>query len=488
MSIQSIDAAATVRRSVIWLLLFSIPVLVSMEPVTDWDIWWHLRVGQWILAHGQVPHVDVFSAYGAGKPWIAYSWLFEVLVFLLHRQFGLLGIVGFNVAMTLAIAVALYISVRQASLPILAEVALVGTAVIAMVPIYTPRPWAFTVLFFVLELHCIFTARRLRQPWRLYFLAPLFVLWANLHIQFIYGLAVFGLYIGELLLARIQALVSPVSRDGAQPQLGKIVPIVFACLVSTLINPYGFKIYQPVFEYIEFTGAFQIVSELLPLSFVNVADWLVGWLLLVAVFVLGWQRRWLAFPSALLLASAVLGMRARRDVWIAAVSAVMIIAQLRSFLPCVERCRWNWLNFGLVGVGLSVTILVVAHQWEISTARLQQAVKNIYPVDAVAYIKEKRLTGPLYNHFNWGGYLIWALPEMPVSMDGRTNLHGDDRIIRSVDTWLGRTGWESDPELARSRLVIAHPKQPLASLLRADERFRLVYEDKTALLFVAKGS
>ena len=488
MSIDSINFEETVRRSLIWLLLFSIPILLSMDPATDPDIWWHLRVGQWVIEHGQVPQVDVFSAYGAGKPWIAYSWLFDVIVFLLHRQFGLLGIVGFNVAMTLAIAFALYLAVRQASLPILAEVALVGTAIIAMAPIYTPRPWDFTILFFILELNCIFAARRYGEPQRLYILAPLFVLWANLHIQFVYGLAVFGLYIFELLLARIKIMVSTVSHDRAQTRLGKILLIFFACVVSTLINPYTFNVYKPVFEYVEFTGAFQIVTELLPLSFQNAPDWLVGLLLLAAAFVLGWQRRLSFFPTALLLLSAVLGIRARRDVWFAVVSAVLIITQLQSFLPLVGRYRWNWLNRVLVGVGLGVVILFIAHQREISTTRLQQLVKEIYPVDAVAFIREKRLPGPIYNHFNWGGYLIWALPEIPVSMDGRTNLHGDARISRAVDTWLGKNGWESDPELAKSRLVISHPKQVLAALLRADERFRLVYEDKTALVFIAKGS
>ena len=283
-------------------------------------------------------------------------------------------------------------------------------------------------------------------------------------------------------------MVSTVSHDRAQTRLGKILLIFFACVVSTLINPYTFNVYKPVFEYVEFTGAFQIVTELLPLSFQNAPDWLVGLLLLAAAFVLGWQRRLSFFPTALLLLSAVLGIRARRDVWFAVVSAVLIITQLQSFLPLVGRYRWNWLNRVLVGVGLGVVILFIAHQREISTTRLQQLVKEIYPVDAVAFIREKRLPGPIYNHFNWGGYLIWALPEIPVSMDGRTNLHGDARISRAVDTWLGKNGWESDPELAKSRLVISHPKQVLAALLRADERFRLVYEDKTALVFIAKGS
>src|ERR1700722_13017539 len=44
--------------------------------IVDPDIWWHLRTGDWIVAHHSVPFTDPFSSYGMGKPWAAYSWLF----------------------------------------------------------------------------------------------------------------------------------------------------------------------------------------------------------------------------------------------------------------------------------------------------------------------------------------------------------------------------------------------------------------------------
>ena len=91
--------------------------------------------------------------------------------------------------------------------------------------------------------------------------------------------------------------------------------------------------------------------------------------------------------------------------------------------------------------------------------------------------------GPLYNSFDWGGYLIWRLPHLRVSIDGRTNLHGEERIQWSLDTWAGRKGWR-EGELATARLVIAEASAPLASLLRTDGRFKLVYEDELAAVFV----
>jgi hypothetical protein len=102
-------------------------------------------------------------------------------------------------------------------------------------------------------------------------------------------------------------------------------------------------------------------------------------------------------------------------------------------------------------------------------------------------VEERGYEGPLYNAFNWGGYLIWRLPTLPVAMDGRTNLHGDERIERSLATWLGRKDWASDPELMAARLVIADIDNPLTSLLQFDPRFELVYKDELAAVFVARA-
>ena len=56
------------------------------------DIWWHLRTGQWIVSHGSVPTTDPFSSHGSDSAWVAYSWLFDLLVSGLHAALGLQGI------------------------------------------------------------------------------------------------------------------------------------------------------------------------------------------------------------------------------------------------------------------------------------------------------------------------------------------------------------------------------------------------------------
>jgi hypothetical protein len=478
------NSEKTLRRLVIVALLYCIPASQAMIPVVDPDIWWHLRTGQWIFSHGEVPITDPFSAYGMGKPWVAYSWLFEILVYALFTKFGLMGILVFMVSMSFLIALVLHGALRRARLPFIVEVFLVAVALGAMSSLLSPRSWLFSILFFTVELFILFHVRRTDKIAPLLALPPLFVLWANLHMQFVYGLAVLGLFLVEVLLSHMPSL-GLYPRHRPNISVGRVSLLLLACLVATLITPYHFRLYIPIFEVIGQTGAFQLILELLPLSFRDLPDWLALMVAIVAVFVLGWQRAWLPFPTLLLLMGTVLAFRARRDVWVLVLAAVFIISEFGSFVRSEPSFGFTKLRTICVIVALTVAMYLIGVRRQISEPHLESVVERLFPVAAVKFINERNYSGPLYNHFNWGGYLIWTLPSLPVSMDGRMNVHGDQRIERSFNTWHGLRGWESDPELMKARLVISGVKDSLTNLMRTDSRFKLVYEDAIAAVFVA---
>ena len=95
-------------RRLLLFALYAYLAIVVMRTSFDPDIWWHLRTGQWIVEHAAVPRTDPFSTFGQDKPWIAYSWLFEVLVYGLYRGLGLAGIVLYRLAMAFLVAVAVH--------------------------------------------------------------------------------------------------------------------------------------------------------------------------------------------------------------------------------------------------------------------------------------------------------------------------------------------------------------------------------------------
>src|SRR5205085_564254 len=78
-------------RLLIWTAVYAVAAVAVMRPVADPDLWFHLRAGQWTWEHRAVLTTDQFSSHGVGKPWLAYSWLFELLVYGLYQWLGLHG-------------------------------------------------------------------------------------------------------------------------------------------------------------------------------------------------------------------------------------------------------------------------------------------------------------------------------------------------------------------------------------------------------------
>jgi hypothetical protein len=76
---------------------------------------------------------------------------------------------------------------------------------------------------------------------------------------------------------------------------------------------------------------------------------------------------------------------------------------------------------------------------------------------------------------------------MPVTIDGRGAMYGDEAINRSVATWNAEPDWATDPQLGSAGVVIGPMKAPLTQVLRLDPHWRLAYEDKLAAVFVRRN-
>jgi hypothetical protein len=474
----------TCRRLLLLIALFTLAVTAAMHPILDPDIWWHLRTGAWIVEHGNVPTTELYSRYGMGKPWVAYSWLFEVLIYGLYWAFGPVGLVLYTTSAALMIAVALHALVRRFEPRFPITVALTALGLCSFMPHMQPRPWLLTILFYIIELDILMAARRSGDTRRLFLLPPLFALWANVHIQFVYGLFVLCLAIIESIINGLLCR-SQVGDEGKSIPASCLLTVMAASTVMTLATPYHLSLYQTVFELIGDTGPFNYVEELLALKFRSLSDWCILATALGGVFVLGWRREVRPFPYLLLAAGAFLSFRARRDVWFVVVAAIAIMATGRSTAADTQRFGLTKRQGLLVSGALVVMLVVVGWRQNITEHHLEAVLSENYPVAAAAVVEARGYPGPLYNHFNWGGYLIWRLPHLPVAMDGRTNVYGDARIMRAVATWTGKPGWDTDAELAAARVVIASVDWPLAALLRLDTRFKLAYEDAVAAVFVA---
>ena len=453
---------------------------LRIASVSDPDAWWHLRAGEWIMQHFAVPQTDPFSSFGAGKPWVAYSWLYELLIFQLFQKLGLVGIVAYTTGMAVAVTVFLHRMIRRLQADFTFAVLLTAVACSCMIRLDAPRPWWFTILFFVMELDLLMQARKTGKIRGLLWLPLIFALWANLHIQFIDGLVVLAIALAESVLARRWTVIQTRMRPG------RLCGIFVACLLAPLANPYGWRIYQVAYDLAAQPGVMNKVGELTALPFRSLDDWLLLLLLVAAVAVLARARRFALFEILLLAFAVVVTFRSQRDLWVGVVVASAILA---AELTGNDKNRFQLTASAVPFVAVATALIVSLGMLflHVNNARLGTDLARGMPVRAVEVVKEKGWSGPLYNDYTWGGYLIWAL-RMPVTIDGRAALYGDERIYRSDDTWNGRPDWASDPDLQKAGLVIGPVKASLTQLLRMDPRFEPAYEDKLAAVFVARRS
>ena len=396
----------------------------------------------------------------------------------LFRRFGLLGLIGYSTGMVLAITVAMRHLVRRLQSDFSYVALLTFVACFIMGRLYTPRPWLFTILFFVLEMDILMFARKTGQVRELTWLPLIFVLWSNTHIQFIYGLAI-------LAWAGVEAVVTR-RGIGIKTRLG--APWIFAALgvsvLATCANPYGWHIYQIVVDLARQPGGLNEISELQAIHFRELTDFGLLFLTLAATAALAWDRRFRVFETGLLVFAAVVSYRSQRDLWVMATVATAILAITIVGRETAAFRLPGWATTLAVAAG-GLLVWGGFRMLPVNNLTLQTQMATILPCDAVAAIRAKGYSGPLFNDFNWGGYLIWAL-RMPVSIDGRGGFYGDETLNRSLTTWRAEPDWNSDPALKSAGLVIGPVTMPLVQVLRLDPHYRLVYEDKLAAVFVAR--
>jgi hypothetical protein len=451
---------------------------------TDYDTWWHLKVGDWILQNSALPHSGILSRTAADRPWVAYSWGYEVLLSLAYSYLGLLGIGIFGTALTVAVVFAAYWMLRRLSGRFWLACILTGITCAAFLFDGSPRPVFFSYIFYCATLALLLEFQHTGRVQLLFWLPPLFLLWANLHIQFVYGLFVVGLFVAvhltQQLLARLGFRPAYLSFSAvpARPLLG----VLAACVLATLAGPNFYHPYTVVLAYTKAKFTYSVIIELQPLSFRQFSNFIELFIAAAGFYAVGWQKKVDAFKLVLLAVAVIVSFRTMRDAWFICFSAAACIVDFPVAEDAPNR-RELWRDLAVVSAAVILLLFVSAPLTDFSTRGLDRAISANYPVNAINYLRRASFSGPLYNNLNWGGFLMWYLPELPVAVDGRNDLYGDELDKLFFDSQSAYPSYKTDPYLAEAHLVILDSRLPLAKILTIDPRFRLVYRDEIATVY-----
>jgi hypothetical protein len=480
----------------LWQKIMSFPVVLGAALVAgiyvplrafavDPDVWWHVKVGEGILATHRWPTVDPYSFTAHGSPWIAYEWLGEVLLAAVNRYGGLTGLLALNVILAGMVVTGLYWYAAMRSHN--SKAAFV--AVITLLPIaylsFTLRPQMIGYLFLVLTLIIL---ERFRQGHtRTLWLLPLiFMLWVNTHGTFVFGLFVLAVYWGSgLFEIRWGGLESRLWNAAERKRLGFVALL---CFVALTLTPYGTQL-----------AAYPIdMAFSQPINVANIQEWqpiafelFYGklFLLLLVVFILAQvtlRLKWRLEEFVLFLTGLVaLCLHARFVLLFVPFFVPLFATILATWVPPYEPGKDpHVLNAILLPFILGMVLWLFP-----STAKINEAVAERFPVGALSYLKDHPVPGRMYNTYGYGGYLIYAADETnKVFIDGRADIY--ERLgVLSDYLNISRAGENTLVLLSGYDIqsCLIDRGEILATVLAASPEWQRVYSDKTSVLFVRRS-
>ena len=493
--VSTVSSSHRILVFVFLLLIFS----VSAQPVSDPDFWWHLKTGEYIVDTRSIPHTDIFSTLRFGSEWVTHEWLSEVFMYGVFRVLGFGGlIVVFSLLITVAFGIA-YQRCRQLARDRYIPGFVLLLAAAATLPTWGVRPQMFSLLFASIFISFLDRYSRTEAMPSIWWLAPLMVLWVNLHAGFALGLGLIVLTIVGLLLDYL--LVHQYSFPEVWRHIRPLSLLLIICVAAVCLNPNGTRIYSYPFETLSSHAMMQYIEEWRSPDFHNPQFQLLSLLFFTTFSALALSSKRVR-PSQLLLLAATgwATLRSGRNVVFFSLVAMPLLAEHSWILindqPWGSRFHINddreragrpagklILNILLFGVALGVGALAVG-----SAVRRQPAVETQeFPAAAINFIRQQKPPQPIFNEYTWGGYLIWKLyPDYRVYIDGRADVYGDKFVQEFLGIHDGNQAWRERLDTYGVRTVLVKPNVALASLLRQDDGWQKVFEDPQAVIFVRR--
>ena len=465
------------------ILLLGLLAMTARNAV-DPDLWWHLRTGQWIMETGHIPRSDPFSFTRAGSPWVSHEWLSEVAFYEIWKHSGAAGLIIFSAIVTTAGFMLLYL--RSPGKPHWAAVTLLLGA-LAAAPVWGVRPQMFT--FTLASLLLWLLERGQERPRLLIWIPPLFLLWLNLHAGFALGTV--------LLVAYGAGLVWEVAAgDTSWQETGlyflRILLVLTICLLLVPLNPSGAQLYRYPLDVLRSAAMRSFIIEWSPPDFHQLRYLPLFLIWLALLWALARSRaRQKARVLVPLFLTFLAALDAVRHIPLLVLLATPVIA---SALPGASLSQFSLAGpvasarrsrFAFRGAVLLLMAGFALTRWTSLVHNQARAEAELYPTQAMEFLRLRKLPSRVFVYYDWGGYAIWKLyPEYYVFVDGRADLYGDDLLHQFQQAAQLRAGWEQVLDRGGVQAVLVPPSGALAQGLLLDALWHAEYGDSQAILFL----
>lgn len=472
-------------------LLFAL-FLAHKQDISIADVGRHIRNGEFFFKDSRVLFTNFYSSTESGFPALNHHWGTGVLFYLIWRVVGFEGLHVFYAALyLLSFGVFFLIAKKQSGL------VAAGLSAILVIPILAQRteirPEGFTYLFAGLFLWLLVDWReRKGKITHLLILLPVMeVLWVNLHIYFIMGPFIVGVFWLDSIYY---------SRENVR----KLFLLLVLTSFATLVNPFGiqgaiapFTIFQnygitvaendPVWVVDRYYGVFaydtlnlKIVSALLALSFI-----------LATIK----RPREIQLPYVLFaVVFSVMAWFAIRNMVLFGLFSVPIMAT--NISVTFARARDGWVRIFLPAVFLLLVVAIVFFSNGMLSDIFRLSPEKGFGLatgnsSAAEFIKKNRLRGPIFNDYDAGGYLIYYLfPGERVFVDNRPEAY-PAAFLKQVYTPMlfSENVWHDFDTRFGFQTIVIHKSMDTSFFANArlnDPQWRCVFDDPFFVIFTKR--
>lgn len=388
-----------------------------------------MRQGEYLFTHGSLYLSDTFSWTMPGYHWINHEWLYDPIMYLIYITMSFWGL---SVAGAVVSVGAFYfcvkgIKLRPYQLAICAFLFGYLTSGVVWQGLRSQMVGLLCIAIVMYMLRMLDSGSK-----KAYIVLPaFFLLWANLHGTFTFGLFIFGLYV-------VQAVFVNSFKNGkmyiSKNSLFLLASFVASILV-TLINPFGIGVYfealrhfsDPLLKYI---GEWNPVEFPSTFYFLMVAYAIALFTLIVVDY--RKTKRINIYAIGVALFTAYLAYGARRYVAVLIVSTLPFFATYLSnlHLPLYKYKSTNFLLALCIVIAFEMSIFGRIIPWRIFQNYSysdyctlgSQCSENL-----TTYLKANPPQGKGFNFYDWGGYLIGRGVQAKLFIDGRMHLWKDEQ-------------------------------------------------------------
>ncbi len=439
------------------------------------DPWWHIKTGQVLWQHFEengfnFPEHDAFTYTGEETKWVNHEWLSQVVFYAIFKlgggePGGLQALIAFKSLMLAATYFGLAWFIRRVGVdwPLACLGAIV--ALLAGQHHLFLRPPFFTYFFIVLFMHLLLNMQRSRySAFSAVAIVIAEIVWINLHGGALIGIVLTFFWMMQEAWFCFYDWIRNAA-DSPERRLGLSAGVFIAVSAASFLTPYTYHIHLLPFHVTGDEFLVRSIGEMRPpdLSQFQAHYWLLLGLLFAPLLNL---RRISLYEGVTVFFFSHQALNHMRHLPLFALfAAPTVFAAVYHARNHLMNAIQNGEHQGHIHslarrlisliLNLRIDILVVlvlfSYQygtiWRANAYSLQTYLdtgydKTRYPVKAVNFLIRNNVPGPMFNHDNFAGYLIYRLsPEhLKLFTDSRYDLWGS-RYAKEEIAVYGAMGW-----------------------------------------------